>query len=67
MSIEKIGENAGNIWRVLKQNGKMSTNSLKKSTHLNEKDVNMSLGWLARENKLQFDRRGKQTLIGLSE
>jgi hypothetical protein len=67
MSNEKIGENAGNIWETLKENGQMSTSALKKTTHLSEKDVNMGLGWLARENKLAFDQKGKQTLISLSE
>jgi hypothetical protein len=67
MSREKIGENAGNIWRTLKENGKISSNALKKTTHLSDKDVNLSLGWLARENKLAFDQKGNQTLISLAE
>ena len=67
MSIEKIGENAGNIWKILKEHGQMSSNALKKTTHLSEKDVNMGLGWLARENKLSFEQEGNQTLISLTE
>jgi predicted HTH transcriptional regulator len=67
MSIEKIGENAGNIWKILKENGQMSSSALKKTVQLSEKDVNMGLGWLARENKLSFEQKGNQTLIGLTE
>lgn len=67
MTIEKIGENAGNIWKTLKEKGQMSSSVLKKTTHLSEKDMNMSLGWLARENKLSFQQKGKQTLISLTE
>jgi hypothetical protein len=67
MSIEKIGENAGNIWKILKESGQMSSNALKKTTHLNEKDMNLALGWLARENKLSFEQKGNQTLISLTE
>lgn len=67
MSIEKIGENAGNIWKILKDNGQMSSSALKKTAQLSEKDVNMGLGWLARENKLAFDQKGNQTLISLAE
>jgi len=67
MSIEKIGKNAGNIWKTLKEHGQMSSNALKKTTHLSEKDVNMGLGWLARENKLSFEQKGNQTLISLTE
>ena len=67
MSREKIGENDGNIWRTLKENGQMSASALKKNTKLSEKDVNLGLGWLARENKLAFNQKGNQTLISLTE
>lgn len=67
MLIEKIGESAGNIWKTLKENGQMSSNALKKNTHLSEKDMNLGLGWLARENKLSFEQKGNQTLINLTE
>jgi hypothetical protein len=67
MSNEKIGENAGNIWRTLKENVQMNSNALKKATHLNEKDMNMALGWLARENKLSFEQKGNQTLISITD
>jgi len=67
MSIEKIGENAGNIWKILKDNGQMSSSALKKTVQLSEKDVNMGLGWLARENKLSFEQKGNQTLLSLTE
>jgi predicted HTH transcriptional regulator len=67
MSIEKIGENAGNIWKILKENGQMSSSALKKTVRLSEKDINMGLGWLARENKLSFEQKGNQTLISLTE
>jgi hypothetical protein len=45
----------------------MSTSALKKNTHLSDKDVNLGLGWLARENKLSFEQKGNQTLINLAE
>ena len=67
MSIEKIGENAGNIWKTLKENGQMSANALKKTIHLSEKDIYMGLGWLAREHKLSFEQKGNQTLLNLTE
>ena len=67
MSSEKIGENAGNIWQTLKEKGQMTTSALKKNTKLNDKDVNMGLGWLAREDKLSFDQKGNQTIISLTD
>ncbi len=53
MLIEKIGENAGAIWTAL-QGGALTTKALKKATKLKEADLNLALGWLARENKIAF-------------
>ncbi len=53
MLIEKIGENAGLIWNAL-QGGALTTKALKKATKLKEADLNLALGWLARENKIAF-------------
>ena len=48
-----IGENAGHIWKVL-ENGEASVKAVKKATKLNDKDLAMALGWLAREEKVAF-------------
>ncbi|HRZ98743.1 MAG TPA: winged helix-turn-helix domain-containing protein [Paludibacter sp.] len=50
---EKIGANAGLVWSVL-QSGEQNVKTVKKATKLNEKDLNLALGWLAREGKLNF-------------
>lgn len=50
---EKIGANAGLVWNAL-QNGEQNVKAVKKATKLNEKDLNLALGWLAREGKLNF-------------
>ena len=52
--ITKIGENAGLIWNAL-QGGALTTKALKKATKLKEADLNMALGWLAREGKVTFE------------
>ena len=51
MITSKIGENAGLIWNAL-QGGALTTKALKKATKLKEADLNMALGWLAREGKV---------------
>lgn len=58
MLIERIGTNAGLVWKAL-ENGEASLKAVKKTTKLNEKDLNMALGWLAREGKIElFDVEG---------
>ncbi len=64
MLIEKIGENAGAIWTAL-QGGALTTKALKKATKLKEADLNLALGWLARENKIAFEVEEKDITVSL--
>ncbi len=54
-----IGEAAGSSWRYLEQHGETTLSELKQGTKLSDQLLLMALGWLARENKLNFvhDRR----------
>ena len=54
MNVELIGANAGKIWNAL-QNGALSSKALKKATKLKEADLNLALGWLAREGKVVLE------------
>lgn len=50
-----IGMNAGIVWRMVRDRGPvMSYNELKSSTGLSDRDLNTAIGWLARENKIEF-------------
>jgi len=60
----KIGENAGICWQAL-QGGALTTKALKKTTKLKEADMNLALGWLAREGKLAFEVKENDTLVSL--
>lgn len=60
----KIGENAGLVWNAL-QGGALSTKALKKATKLKEADLNLALGWLAREDKIGFEQTDAETLVSL--
>ncbi|MDR1633279.1 MAG: winged helix-turn-helix domain-containing protein [Dysgonamonadaceae bacterium] len=51
---EKIGTDAGHIWKVLNEQGAKSIKELKKLTKLTEKEIYAAVGWLAREEKLIF-------------
>lgn len=65
MTVELIGSNAGKIWNAL-QNGALSGKALKKATKLKEADLNLGLGWLAREGKLTFTEIQDETIITLA-
>lgn len=65
MFTERIGSNAGLIWAAL-DNGEMEVKSLKKATKLTEKDLNLALGWLAREGKVSFREVEKDLYVALA-
>ena len=50
----KIGENAGIIWRMMDNNKHWEYGELKNATGLSDRELNAAIGWLARENKIQF-------------
>ncbi len=64
MNAAKIGENAGAIWAAL-QGGALTTKALKKATKLKEAELNLALGWLAREDKISFEENEADTLVAL--
>ncbi len=61
---EKIGNNAGLIWSAL-LNGELNVKAVKKATKLAEKDLNLALGWLAREGKVQFTEVEGELFVAL--
>ena len=64
MLTKKIGDNAGLICSAL-QGGALTAKALKKATKLKDADLNLSLGWLAREGKLSF-LEGEELVIALA-
>ena len=61
MITTKIGENAGLIWNAL-QGGALTLKTLKKATKLKNDDLNLALGWLAREGKIAFEEAEELTI-----
>lgn len=62
---EKIGNNAGLVWAAL-EDGEQNLKAVKKATKLNEKDLNMAIGWLAREGKLNFREEETEVFVSLA-
>ena len=57
-----IGDTAGTIWKVLKDDGPLSVPAIVSKTRQPQSMVYMGVGWLAREDKLIFT----QTKRGIS-
>ena len=64
MLVNKIGINAGLVWKALEK-GEVNVKDLKKETKLTEKDLNLALGWLAREGKVKFNEVDKDLFVSL--
>lgn len=64
MFTEKIGINAGLIWAAL-EGHELNVKTVKKATKLAEKDLNLALGWLAREGKVTFVEQDGELFISL--
>ena len=65
MSLEKIGISAGLVWASL-ENGELNVKAVKKATKLTEKDLNLALGWLAREGKVKFNEVEGELFVTLA-
>jgi hypothetical protein len=63
----KIGVDAGKIWKLLNSQGKCDITSITKNTQITVKETYSAIGWLARENKIWMarERNNKQYKIGL--
>ena len=64
--IELIGTNAGLVWKVLNEGGKMSVKAVKQATKIKaEKDMYAAFGWLAKEGKLSFEEVEGELFVAL--
>ena len=55
MNKTQIGENAGIVWNILKDNRHWEYDNLKKISGLSDRGMNAALGWLARGDYIDFD------------
>lgn len=64
--IDEIGKAAGEIWMLLEaKKGSMTITSLKNVTQLPADLFHEALGWLAREDRIGFDFKGKSMGVHL--
>lgn len=62
---ESIGEIAGDVWDFLESEGESSLSAVNKSVSEPRSRVNMAIGWLAREGKLEFNSEGRGISVDL--
>jgi hypothetical protein len=60
-----IGVNAGVIWQLLFNSGALSIIEIAELTGYKAKMIMLSLGWLAREDKIRFLEDNKVELISI--
>lgn len=63
--IEEIGAVAGEIWDLLKEKGELSISGVVKEINASQSTAYMGLGWLARENKLEFVKKSRGVFVRL--
>lgn len=62
---DTIGELAGAVWQFLEDNGESSLSAVNDGVDAPRSKVNMAIGWLAREQKLEFVDEGRGTYLQL--
>ena len=68
MDKSSIGINAGRVWQKLSESNKRwEYEELKHALGLADRDLNAAIGWLAREDKIQFyeDKAGHKDYLYL--
>lgn len=51
-----IGENAGIVWRLLNNDNRWwEFSEIERATGMDDKELSAAIGWLAREDKIQFE------------
>src|SRR5277367_2005086 len=64
---EKVIEAAGKTWRFLGQNGETNVSQLAKSLKEKDEVVLQALGWLAREDKIDYSVKNRRSFVSLVE
>ena len=63
---QAIGETAGKIYRALEQQGEQSAARVQRQISVEDSALfNQAIGWLAREDKISFNKSGKIVTFSL--
>ncbi|MGC9444022.1 MAG: winged helix-turn-helix domain-containing protein [Candidatus Methanospirareceae archaeon] len=62
---DEIGRIAGEIWHLLTERGEMSLSGVVMALNTAQSTAYMALGWLAREDKLEFVKKRRGIVVRL--
>lgn len=65
--IHQIGEIAGKVWIFIKQNGESNLNQLKTGIKADPNLILQAIGWLAREDKIRIEKKGRFVTYALKD
>ena len=65
MDLKTIGDLAGKVWKTLGQKDKVALTTLPKLLEEDGALVNQAVGWLAREDKIDFEKQGRAVYVKL--
>ncbi|MDH5358606.1 MAG: winged helix-turn-helix domain-containing protein [Gammaproteobacteria bacterium] len=60
-----IGNVAGVVWQYLDKNGASTVTKITKETQLDAKGIQRAIGWLAKEEKLSIELKGRTEILSL--
>jgi len=66
MNAKAIGEAAGDVWKVLGAKGRVALTTLPKLLDQDGALVQQGVGWLAREQKIEFEKEGRALYVKLT-
>ena len=61
-----IGVNAGIVWHLLSEKGSLTINKISELIEFEKHELMLALGWLSRENKIDFSPHGEDLMVSLS-
>lgn len=62
---EQVIETAGKAWRLLGQQGEADIATISKSLKENDRVVLQAIGWLAREDKINYAEKNNKIFVSL--
>ena len=65
--IPKIGETAGKVWKFLGEKDEATLTQIKKGVKADPNLVLQAIGWLAREDKLQIEKKERYITYALKK
>lgn len=62
---EQIIESAGMIYNYLSEKGEVTLNKMSKDLDLDQNFISMGLGWLSREDKIEYTKKIRSVSVKL--